>query len=154
MKLLIFAAYPLVEIGAFIGLVYGIGFWWTLLATFAAVVVGFVMLRRRGARVFAELRTAAEGTGDTARPLADSALLAASTLLLFIPGLVTTLLGILLMLSPVRAAARPLVAAMGTRRVVARMNTFSRAGRPFTVIDGEVVEPGGPTPAPGWRSIN
>ncbi len=154
MKLLIFAAYPIVEIGAFIGLVYGIGFWWTLLATFVAVIVGFVMLRRRGARVFAQLRTAAEGSGDSARPLADTALLAASTFLLFVPGLVTTLLGILLMLSPVRAAARPIVAAMGARRVVASMNKFNRAGSPITVIDGEVVDPVGPKPTPGWRSIN
>ncbi len=154
MKLLIFAAYPLVEIGAFIGLVYGIGFWWTLLATFVAVVVGFIMLRRRGARVFAELRTASAGTTDSVRPLADTALLAASTLLLFIPGLVTTLLGILLMLRPVRAAARPLVAAMGTRRVAASMSRFNRARGTVTVIDGEVVDTTGSTPAPGWRSID
>ncbi|KQR98569.1 hypothetical protein ASG12_09050 [Williamsia sp. Leaf354] len=156
MKLAVFATYLLVEIGAFVGLVYAIGFWWTLLATFAAVIIGFAMLRRQGARVFAELRAAADGSTDSVRPLTDTALLAGSVFLLFLPGIVSTVLGILLLLGPVRALARPLVAAVGARRVVTAMNRYGAAGGRGIVVEGEVVDPthpASPGSTPGWRSI-
>ncbi|GAA2048545.1 FxsA family protein [Williamsia deligens] len=152
MKLAVFVGYLAVEIAAFAGLVWAIGFWWTVLATLAAIVVGFALLRRQGARVFADLRIAQAGTAASARSLTDAALLAFATVLLFVPGLVSTVVGILLLLPPVRALARPAVAAVGARRmarVVERFGPMARGG--VTVVEGEVVDPTSPAPDGRYR---
>lgn len=146
MKLAVFVGYVAVEIAAFVGLVYAIGFWWTLLLTLGAIVLGFALLRRQGAKIFAEMRLAQADPGAAARSLTDAALLAFATVLFFIPGLVTTVVGILLMLPPVRALARPAVAAVGARRMTRVVDRFGpMAGGGVTVIDGEVVDPYPPT---------
>ncbi|GAA1904802.1 MAG: FxsA family protein [Williamsia herbipolensis] len=146
MKLAVFVGYVAVEVAAFVGLVYAIGFWWTLLLTLAAIVLGVAVLRRQGARIFAEMRLAQSDPGAAARSLTDAALLAFATVLFFVPGLVTTVVGILLMLPPVRALARPAVAAVGARRMTRVVDRFGpMTGRGVTVIDGEVVDPYPPT---------
>lgn len=142
MKLAVFAAYLIVEIGVFVALCYSIGFAWAVLITILATFVGFLLLRRTGARVFSELRRAANGYTDSRAPLADTAVLGVSSVLLLVPGLVSTVLGILLLIPGLRRVARPAVAAFGANRILRRvegagvMNRFSRA----TVIDGEVVD--------------
>ena len=146
MKLAVFVGYVAVEIAAFVGLVYAIGFWWTLLLTLGAIVLGFALLRRQGAKVFAEMRLAQTDPTAAARSLTDAALLAFATVLFFVPGLVSTVIGILLMLPPVRAVARPAVAAVGARRMARVVDRFGpMAGGGVTVIDGEVVDPYPPT---------
>lgn len=148
MKLAVFVGYLAVEIAAFAGLVWAIGFWWTLLLTLAAIVVGFALLRRQGAKVFAEMRLAQADPTAAARSLTDAALLAFGTVLFFVPGLVTTVIGILLMLPPVRALARPAVAAVGARRMARVVDRFGpMTGRGVTVVDGEVIDPYPPTAA-------
>lgn len=148
MKLAVFVGYLAVEIAAFAGLVWAIGFWWTLLLTLAAIVVGFALLRRQGAKVFAEMRLAQADPTAAAQSLTDAALLAFATVLFFVPGLVTTAVGILLMLPPVRALARPAVAAVGARRMARVVDRFGpMTGRGVTVIDGEVVDPYRPSTA-------
>lgn len=148
MKLAVFVGYLAVEIAAFVGLVYVIGFWLTLLLTLVAIVVGFALLRRQGAKLFAEMRLAQTDPTAAARSLTDAALLAFSTVLLVVPGLVTTVVGILLLLPPVRAVARPAVAAVGARRMARVVDRFGpMTGRGVTVVDGEVVDPYPPSTA-------
>ncbi|MBT0568134.1 FxsA family protein [Williamsia sp. CHRR-6] len=146
MKLFAFLTYVVVEIGAFIGLVYGIGFWWTVVATAAAFVIGLILLRRQGARVFTEVRAAAEGRTDSLRPITDTALLAVAVFLLFIPGLVSTVLGIVLMLRPTRAVLRPVVTRVGAARIATTVGRFTPASGWGTVVEGEVVDADGHRP--------
>jgi UPF0716 protein FxsA len=88
---------------------------------------------------------------QSAAPVADTALLAAATILMIIPGLVTSALGILLLLKPVRVLLRPMVIAVGTRKVVSAMEkNYARYGRGMagvTVVDGQVVDITSPGPA-------
>ncbi|SIR89737.1 FxsA family protein [Williamsia sterculiae] len=157
MKLLLFVLYLVVEVSAFVGLAYLVGLPWTILATIATVVIGFWLLARRGASVVADLRRTARGELRPTSSLGDTALLAVSTALMLIPGLVTTVAGILLLIKPVRVALRPVVAAIGARRM-ARAVDGSRVGYPgfgptrVTVIDGEVVDPSAGT-GPSVRSL-
>jgi UPF0716 protein FxsA len=76
--------------------------------------------------------------------VADTALLAAATILMIIPGLVSSAAGILLLLKPVRVLLRPMVIAVGTRKVVSAMEkNYARYGRGMagvTVVDGQVID--------------
>ncbi len=151
MKLAIFLTYVAIEIAAFVGLCFAIGFAWTILLGIATMVLGFWLLRRRGAKVLSDLRTAGQNAAagvpsdpaGSAAPVADTALLAGATIAMVVPGLVTTLIGILLLLKPVRMILRPLVIALGTRKVVVAMEGYAQYGRGMagvTVVDGQVVD--------------
>lgn len=151
MKLALFLTYVAIEIAAFVGLCFAIGFGWAVLLVIATVVLGFWLLRRQGAKVLANLRAAGQnaaagappGPAGSAAPVADTALLAGATIAMVVPGLVTTVLGILLLLKPVRLVLRPLVIAVGTRKVVGAMEGYAQYGRGmagFTVVDGQVVD--------------
>lgn len=151
MKFALFLLYVVIEIAAFVGLCYAIGVGWTLLLGLATVIGGFWLLRRQGAKVLRNLREAGQsaangqpaGAAGSAAPVADTALLAAATIAMIIPGLVSTAIGILLLLKPVRLLLRPVVIALGTRKVVGVMENYAQYGRGMagvTVVDGQVVD--------------
>ncbi|AZG44438.1 FxsA family protein [Gordonia insulae] len=148
MRMFYVLAYFALEIGAFVAMAHFLGIGWAVLITLGAVVAGFVLLQQQGRKVFAELRRASRNEVDPRGPLTDTALLALSSLLLVIPGIVSTLVGVVLLIPPVRRMMRPVVAAAGARRFAASMD---RAGlyasgmyvRGGTVIDGTVVDDDG-----------
>lgn len=152
-----FAAYAVLEIAAFVAMVMTLGFGWAVLISLAVVVLGFVVLRWQGAKVFDELRRASRNEVDVRAPLADTALVAVSTILLVVPGVVSTVAGTLLLFPPTRRVMRPAVAAVGARRVATAMDRAGMyatgvygAGRGGTVVEGTVVE--SDTPEPGSSS--
>ncbi|MDL9935923.1 FxsA family protein [Gordonia sp. ABSL1-1] len=155
----LFLAYVAIEIAAFVAMTMAWGFAWAILITLLAAALGFILLQWQGRKVVTRLRTASGAGADPAAPLADTAVLGASTALLVVPGVVTTALGVLSLLPPTRAALRPLVMAVGARKVAAvvgnaGMFATGTRGRVVdgTVIDADVVEssvvdvtPRGPT---------
>ena len=155
MKFALFLLYVAIEIAAFVGLCYAIGFGWTLLLVVATVIGGFWLLRRQGAKTLANLRDAGRNAAggspvdpaSSSAPVADTALLAAATILMIIPGLVSSAVGILLLLKPIRVLLRPMVIAVGTRKVVSAMEkNYARYGRGMagvTVVDGQVIDSSG-----------
>ncbi|GAC83180.1 FxsA family protein [Gordonia paraffinivorans] len=140
-----FAVYALLEIAAFVAMAMTLGFPWAVLITIGAGVLGFLTLRRQGRKVFGELRRAADNQVDPREPLADTAVVAASTLLLVIPGVVSTAVGMLMLFPPTRKLLRPLVAVLAARRAATLMD---RAGlyatgtyrRTSVTVDGSVVD--------------
>ncbi|MBN0973973.1 MULTISPECIES: FxsA family protein [Gordonia] len=160
-----FAAYAVLEIAAFVAMVMTLGFGWAVLISLAAVVLGFVVLRWQGGKVFDELRRASRNEVDARAPLADTALVAVSTILLVVPGVVSTVAGTLLLFPPTRRVMRPAVAAVGARRVATAMDRAGMyatgvygAGRGATVVEGSVVEsdtsePGSPSAPPHTRGL-
>lgn len=141
MKRLVFLAYLIIEIGVFVGLSVWLGFGWALLITVAVAGTGLLLLARRGRAVFADLARASRNEIGPTTPLTDTALLAASTMLLIVPGLVTSTLGLLLFVKPVRRAVAPGVAAFGERRfahMVDRAGRYAAGPMSGTVIDGTV----------------
>lgn len=153
MRMLYVIAYLAIEIGAFVAMAHFFGFGWAVLITLAAVVVGFLLLQQQGRKVFAELRRASRNEVDPRGPLTDTALLAAASLLMVIPGVVSTLAGLILLAPPVRRVLRPVVAATGARSFAATMDRAGiyasgmYVGR-GTVIDGTVVDGDGTVVSP------
>lgn len=145
MRMLFVIAYIAIEIGAFVAMTHFLGFGWAVLITVGAVAAGLLLLRQQGRKVFAQLRRASRNEVDPRGPLTDTALLAGATMLMVIPGVVSTAAGLLLLIPPVRRALHPVVAAAGAKSFAASMD---RAGlyasgiyvRGGTVVDGTVVD--------------
>ncbi|GAA1015760.1 FxsA family protein [Tsukamurella strandjordii] len=145
MKLFAFLTYFVVEIAAFAGLVAWLGFGWALLTVIAATAIGVLMLRRTAAGVLRDLGAALDGRKSAGPALMDTALLAASVFLLAVPGVVSTALGLVLLVKPVRAVIRPVAAYVGAKRIAHFVEESGLvtvlAGQPRgfgTVVDGSV----------------
>jgi UPF0716 protein FxsA len=111
-------ALPVMELVVFIAVAGSIGFLWALLLVVASSMAGAMVLRHAGGNHIARMRVAMGPGGFTALQ-ADSAgtqtLLAG--ILLFIPGFITDILGLLLLLAPLRGA---LAALLGRKMAPAR----------------------------------
>ncbi|MDJ0394058.1 FxsA family protein [Rhodococcus sp. G-MC3] len=133
----LFILYAIVEVAALVAVGSAIGVLWTVLLLMAGSAVGLVLVRSQGKRVMEGLREASHGERSPSGAVADGVLFAIGSVAMFVPGLVTTAFGILLLLPPTRCALRPLVL-RATARWMPSAHAATGRMRP-TVIDGEVV---------------
>ncbi|BBX59076.1 phage T7 F exclusion suppressor FxsA [Mycobacterium shottsii] len=146
--------YAVVELMALIGLTAAIGFAWAVLVLLASFVLGLVLWAPMGgwqlSRQLGQLRS---GLQEPRSVLSDGALVAVATGLVLVPGLVTTVFGLLLLAPPIRAAARPGLTAIAVRGLLRRVpltgaaaasmaDAFNRrnAREQRDFIDGEVID--------------
>ena len=111
-------ALPVMELVVFIAVAGSIGFLWALLLVVASSMAGAMVLRHAGGNHIARMRVAMGPGGFTALQ-ADSAstMTVLAGILLFIPGFITDVLGLLLLLAPLR---RVLAALLGRKMAPAR----------------------------------
>lgn len=138
--------YFVVELLALVALVSTIGFGWTVLVLLATFVVGLALAGSQVRRQLARLRSEQGWHGSAA----DSAVVALGTIMVVVPGLVTSVAGVLLLLPVTRPVARPVLAAitvggLGRRaRLVTATATsaYRYASRPDRgdYIDAEVID--------------
>lgn len=133
----LFLLYVIVEVAALVAVGSAIGVLWTVLLLLAGSAVGLILVRSQGRRVMDGLRAAGRGERAPGVAVADGVLFAIGAVAMFVPGLVTSLFGILLLLPFTRWALRPLVLLAAARWMPTVAATTARM-RP-TVIDGEVV---------------
>lgn len=100
---LTFMLVPLIEIAFFVMIGQAIGLWPTLLGVLVTAVAGSLVLRIQGMALFNEIRETMGRGMLPARALADAMLVAIAGVLLLTPGYFTDLLGILLLIPPVRS---------------------------------------------------
>ncbi|MGA9872817.1 MAG: FxsA family protein [Rhodococcus sp. (in: high G+C Gram-positive bacteria)] len=143
----LFILYVIVEVAALVAVGSAIGVLWTVLLLLAGSVGGTILVRSQGKRVMDGLRAASRGEQSPGSAVADGALFAIGSVALFVPGLVTSVLGILLLLPVTRWMLRPLVLLAAARWMPTVAMATSRM-RP-SVIDGEVVPDTAGTPAAG-----
>jgi len=134
--------YVIVELAVVVALASTIGFGWTVLVLLGTSVLGFVLA---GSQVKRHIRRLRSGITTPQGAVTDSAMVGLSTVLVFIPGLVTTAAGLLLFLPPTRAVARPILTALAARRMpLITVATAAAGGRPEAgrgdYIDGEVID--------------
>ena len=144
-----FLVYALVELAVLAALAWSIGLGWTLVVLLATSVVGVALAGSQVKRQISRLRRArGNPQGPPGNPAADGALVALGTVLVFVPGLVTTALGTLMLTPPTRSAVRPLAGVLLTRGIARRVsvvnltNLTQPAGYPGRgdYIDGEVID--------------
>lgn len=138
--LVTFILLPLVEIALFVVVGGWIGVWATLALVVGTTLAGALVLRRLGRRAVEDLR---RGTGRGIAP-GDLALRTLAGILLILPGFLTDVLGLLLLVPPLR---RALVASLAARVRVAQPDTPHQRD---IVIEGEYHRVDPDAPPSGW----
>lgn len=153
-----FLAYVLVELAVLVGLTWAVGLGWTLLVLLSTAVVGFAMAGSQARRQLMRLQEfQANPRGANPRGVvADSAMIAMGTVLVFIPGLVSSLIGSLMLLPPTRSAIRPVAGVLLNRGLLAPSGrvTVMSVGGPYQPYPGGYttyadVQPDDPQPGYG-----
>jgi UPF0716 protein FxsA len=144
--------YAVVELAAIFALVWAVGWGWTLLSLLVTFVLGWGLLAPiAGSQLIRDIGQMRSGLKEPRTTLGDGALVTVATGLVLVPGLVTTVLGTLLLLPPVRAAAGPGLTGIALRGLQRRAplvgypTTFTdfrpnSAGDGRDYIDGEVID--------------
>ncbi|KAA0112335.1 FxsA family protein [Mycolicibacterium sp. P1-5] len=133
-----FLIYAVVELAVLAALTWSVGIGWTLLILLASSVIGVALA---GSQVKRQILKLQRARSDPQGAVADSLLLALGTVLMFIPGIVSTAIGALMLLPPTRSVVRPLAGMLITRGIARRVSVINLTapGR-GDYIEGEVVE--------------
>ena len=99
---LLFVAFPLIEIAVLIKVGQAIGFWPTMLLLIAAAFLGAFVIREQGLSVVGRAVSAMREGRVPLAPMLDSYVVIMAGLLLIIPGLISDVIGLLLLIPPVR----------------------------------------------------
>jgi UPF0716 protein FxsA len=139
--LLILLAATIVELVVLVAVGKAIGALATIGLLIFASLVGAALLRREGTRTLVAFREALRTRRPPHRELIDGILIAAAGVFIVLPGFVSDVLGLLLLLPPIRALIRRRMLRSAVRHTPVRF-------APGAVVEGEVVnEP--PAPRPG-----
>ena len=150
------------EILVFVAVVHAVGAGWAMLIIAASSVAGLALLRREGIRGWRAFRAAAQAGRPAGAQVSNSLVGLLGALLLAVPGFVSAVAGLLLVLPPGRVLARRGVERATERRVSSAVagDLFgprhvrvrqsapvdepapqpARAGAPGQILQGEVVE--------------
>lgn len=141
----------LAEIAILVGIGVATSLWWSVLIVVVGWVVAIALVITAGQQSFTRLRSlmrAVSGRGDVQDHLSRPAFTLLSALLFAFPGLITDVVGIVLLLTPVqRRSVRAMGLAGGSDS--ARTVLYRRSGS--GVVDGEIIleaQPVPPRPAP------
>lgn len=142
---LLFVGLPLAELALIIKVGQVAGFWTTLGLIVGMAILGILLLQRQGLGVMRRASEALSAGKPPVAPLVDGVFLSAAALLLITPGFLSDILGLMLLVPPLRRGiARQMLRWMiGSGQV--RMATYGAAHRrregggrgPSTVIDTE-----------------
>jgi UPF0716 protein FxsA len=97
-----FLLLPIIEIALFIKVGQTIGLWPTLALVIGAAVLGGVLLRQQGLSVLMQLRGNVAAGRMPAQTIADAALIGVAAVLLVLPGFLSDVVGLGLLIPPVR----------------------------------------------------
>ncbi len=151
----LFVTIPLIEIGLFIQVGGLIGLWPTLGIVILTAVIGTFLMRQQGLRALNDLKTSLNDLSDPTEPLAHGAMILFAGALLLTPGFFTDVVGLSLLIPPVRSAVYSYI------RGRVKVQSFTvQSGRPrpsddadtITDVDYEEVDPEPPRKAgeSGW----
>ncbi|MCO1593637.1 FxsA family protein [Micromonospora sp. RHAY321] len=134
------------ELAVFVLVGRALGFGTAVLLVFAASLLGLVLLRREGMRAWRGFRSAAQAGQPPGRQVTDGLVGLGGALLLAVPGLVSGLVGLLLLVPPLRRLARAGVQRTTERRVSSMVAGDLFGPRTVRVRQGAPQPP--PRPAP------
>ncbi|HKR48873.1 MAG TPA: FxsA family protein [Pseudonocardiaceae bacterium] len=150
--LLILLVAAIIELAVLIAVGNAIGVLATIGLLILASLVGAALLRREGIRTLVAFREALRTRRPPHRELIDGMLIATAGVFIVLPGFVSDVLGLLLLLPPTRALVRRrMMRSAGLRTTAGLYTTGPQTPvrfAPGAVVEGEVVdEP--PAPRPG-----
>lgn len=134
---------PILEIFALIAVGRSIGFWWTFALLLALSMLGVWLIGREGSATWKALRAAVETGRMPAKEVSDAVLVMAGGVLLLLPGFLTDIVGLVLILPFTRPLPRRLLQRSAERSVMTQAGVV-RSVR----VDTQEADPKG-TAAPG-----
>lgn len=146
------------EIAVLVALGNALGVLPTIGLLVAAAALGVWLLRREGRRTLREFTEAARLRRPADKEVSDGMLLAAAGVLIIVPGFISGVAGLLLLLPPVRAVVRKRMMRAAEKRSKQMQDRLwmhqqrmrgAQSGRPGDFVDGEVVTVEEDPPAPG-----
>jgi UPF0716 protein FxsA len=135
------------EISVFVAVVHALGAFWALLIIAVSSVAGLVLLRREGIRGWRAFRTAAEAGRPPGPQVSNSLVGLLGALLLAVPGFISGIAGLLLVLPPGRILARRGVERATERRVSSAVAGDLFGPRHVRVRQSAPVDEPSPAPA-------
>jgi UPF0716 protein FxsA len=141
----IFIAVPIAEIYVIIQVGEAIGPWLTVLLLAADSVIGSLLLRSQGRRVWARFRETLQRGELPHREVVDGVLVIFGGAFLITPGFLTDIIGALLLVPPSRALFRRLLIRRLGKRIEFKTSRTRPASRDYDV-DGTATEYDAPTP--------
>jgi UPF0716 protein FxsA len=153
----IFIIWPLVEIVMLVLVADWVGWGWALFGLVGLSFLGVLVIRGtfRAAREIASSNASPEELPRLGTQAADAGLRFLAGVLLLVPGYFTGLIGLLLLLPPIRSLTRAAVGNAVVRRFPTMQATFTRVRvvtPPGDVVQGEVIrddDPRNPPRDPG-----
>jgi UPF0716 protein FxsA len=133
------AALAVAEVALFVTVAHALGAGWALLLLAAFSITGMALLRREGIRGWRAFRAAAEAGRPPGAEVSNSLAGLGGALLLAIPGFLTGVAGLVLILPPGRIAARRGIERFTERRVDAAVAGDFFGPRRVKVRRGEPV---------------
>ncbi|MHA6299515.1 FxsA family protein [Devosia sp. CAU 1758] len=131
-----FLLLPLVEIALFIVVGRAIGLFPTLGLIILAAIAGGLLLRQQGMGVISRLRNNVSAGTIPGRTMFDAMLIGVAAVLLVLPGFLSDILALALLIPPLRA--RLFSALAGRVRVVETTTSYRRHGEPASPHDAEI----------------
>lgn len=138
------ALYAVIELVAAALLIWAVGLGWTLVLLAATFMLGVLI---SAAQVKGQVSAVRGGRRTPQGAVADGVLVGLGSFLVFLPGIVTTIAGALILAPPSRALMRPAAQSLLTRGLLTRGlltwgmgRTTMPATRRTDYIDGEVIE--------------
>lgn len=130
--------YVVLEIAAIAAVGAWLGIGWTLALLLAGGLVGLWLTRREGARAGRALLSAVQDRRVAHQELTDGLLIAAGGVLVLLPGFLSDVAGLALLIPPTRSLIRTRLVRAAERRSPALRTARIRGAGP--VVDGAVVD--------------
>lgn len=124
--LLLLVVWPLAELFVIVEVAQAIGILYTLILLLAGIPLGTWALRSQGSIVWRRAADAIAAGRPPGRHLIDGALVVSGGVLLIVPGFITDVLGIVLLLPPTRVLTRGVVLRNLQSRLVQSTVRFGR----------------------------
>ncbi len=125
--------WPIAELFVAVEVARAIGVLETIILLIVGWPLGLWALRTQGSTAWRRLSAAVAQRRTPTREVIDGTLVLLGGILLMIPGFITDVIGIALLLPPLRVLVRPLFVRNLTTRVVLRATEFGRKGTSYDV---------------------
>ncbi len=138
--LLLLILWPIAELFVAIKVAEAIGVLLTVILLLAGWPVGMWLAKAEGRAAWRRLSAAVAAGRPPGREVIDGALVLGGGILLIVPGFITDVFGLLLLLAPTRSVARGAITRNFQSRLVVAATRFSRAPRSEYDVDSTATD--------------
>jgi len=130
---------PIVELAVFVQVAHWIGVWEALFLLLAISLLGIWLIKAQGVAVYRKGRTDMAAGKVPGRSMVDGLLIFSAGVLLLVPGFVTAIVGLLLLIPPTRVPVREYLIRRWSRNARTTIRTMTGPGGSVIRADSVIV---------------